>query len=323
MKLTETLDPFDPGSLNFRAAKVGAMLLVIIGHFYTSWWWVPVLFGLWIFGFSSGLFSACRYPPDTRYLDYLKPKVWRILVPLLTAQAAVVAVCWWRGQTDLFNLGNFFAMVGLTRVAAWMGIEQSGPLGNGLWFLNLLWLFYLTLPLLYRALAHRVLGWFVASLAFVAAVVLENRCWQGVFFFSTAFSFVFGALVGSQRRWFNPVALGLMVSGFGAVVAVFRVVGGGEVMNATWLLMCLPVVCHVLLRVQLPLKGVSSLLKNCDSMFLPVYVIHTYFFFGHDAVNRWVRHGGFMISLVVILAVAWALGRLNARLDPRAGMSRA
>lgn len=316
MELTAPLNVFDPGSLNFRAAKVGSMLLVVIGHFYNGWWWVPVLFGLWVFAFSSGLFSASRYRRGIGYREYLTPKLLRLLVPLLTAQAVVVLACVWQGRTNLFNLDSLFALVGLTRVSAWIGVEKLGPLGNGLWFLNLLWLFYLSLPLMVPLLGHRLLGWFAGGAAFIAAVALENRCWQGVFFFATAFAFIFGALVGMQRRWFTVAGLGLVIAGMVAVVAGFSLASGGAIMDASWLMAVSPVICHILLQVRLPLDGISTLLQKCDPLFLPVYVIHTYFFVGHHAAEHWARHGGFLASLASISAVSWMLSRLNARLRP-------
>lgn len=290
------------------------MLLVVVGHYYNGLWWVPVLFGLWVFAFSSGMFSAARFRPEMTYREYLPPKVLRLLVPLMTAQVAVVVACIWGGRADIWNFDSLFSLFGLTRVATWFGLERAGPLGNGLWFLNLVWIFYLLLPLLAKVLAHRAAVWVVCVTAFGGAITLENLCWQGVFFFSTAFAFVFGAAVGFQRRWFSTRGLALAVAIATLLAGGFRAMAGSEMMNATWLMVVSLVLYHLLLRVSFPLARFSGLLKRCDTLFLPVYVTHTYFFIWHSERNPLLRHSGFALSLILILTVSWLLARINSRI---------
>ena len=315
MRTWNSIDPYKPGSDNLRVGKAVAMGLVVTGHFYGGQWWVPVLFGLWIFAFSSGLFSAVRYRPEIRLRDYYRTRISRLLLPLMTAQLVVILACLAQGRSELLNIDSIFALFGLTRFSVWLGIERISPLGNGLWFLNLLWIFYFSLPLLRKILLHRWGAWITCAAGFIGAMVLENFQWQGVFFFSTAFAFLFGALIGFQKIWFTSSGLVLAVLAAAGVLLIYAKIDDG-MMNATWLMLGFFPVFHLLLTVRLPSKLTSGLFGKCDALFLPVYVTHVYLYLGKHADDAWMRHLGFAFSVLLIYLIATFLSRVNEKLRP-------
>jgi hypothetical protein len=216
----------------------------------------------------------------------------------MTAQLVVILACLAQGRSELLNIDSIFALFGLTRFSVWLGIERISPLGNGLWFLNLLWIFYFSLPLLRKILLHRWGAWITCAAGFIGAMVLENFQWQGVFFFSTAFAFLFGASIGFQKIWFTSSGLVLAVLAAAVVLLSF-----------------FPVF-DLLLTVRLPSKLTSGLFGKCDALFLPVYVTHVYLYLGKHADDAWMRHLGFAFSVLLIYLIATFLSRVNEKLRP-------
>ncbi len=52
---------FEDVSCNFSIAKIQAIIVVVIGHFFNGLVWIPTTFGLFVFTFSSGFFTSQKY----------------------------------------------------------------------------------------------------------------------------------------------------------------------------------------------------------------------------------------------------------------------
>lgn len=300
---TEAVESNKVISDNFHLAKVAAILMVVTGHYFGGLLWIPTQAALFIFGFSSGFYSAYGHGTLVDVSRFWKPKVTRLLIPLCVFQVFVFGVCLAFRREGLFEWDTLPAFFGLTGVLRWIGVERLSPLGNGLWFLTLLWTYYLIFPLILRIFRNKLLGGLLVVFALPGFVALEHFAWQGVFFYSTAWFFLFGTYIGLHRMWFHRNAIISTVSL--AIVAtvllkyfVFENIPGvAVIMFGTMILV------HLIFRTHITL-AISRIVRLLSSWMLAIYVIHGYLFVHNE---DWGKLASFTLSLLLILGASAVL----------------
>ena len=140
---------------NFALAKVGALLLVVSGHFLPgAWLWPAVAVGLFVLAFASGYFTSVKYDAHCPLGPFWKRKLVRLGPGLLAADLLLLLLFLIQDKPGVWSWQTPINMLGLTGILNWFGIPNASPFGHGLWFLTLLLLFYAVYPLL-RAAARR------------------------------------------------------------------------------------------------------------------------------------------------------------------------
>ena len=304
----------DPAiSLNFSVAKVASILMVVVGHWSVhSLLWVPVTFGLFVFAFSSAYFTARIYGVQVdrqrfwrRKLERLWLRYWVILIFL-----SVLLLC--QGE-PVFTWHSVLHFLGLTGLLNWFHIHNHSGLGEGLWFFTLLLIFYATYPYLARLTASAPVATVVTVLAFVAAVVLQERVHVGHALWLTAFGFIFGIVAGLHPL---RVARGWLAGGTAlccvALVAL-NLFSTDRLFNSALIALGSIGVCLLLTRVTLPRWPLWAQVARLETYLLEIFLIHTYLFIhptGHNGLDL-------LLSIVLIVAVAMALNVVIAGLSVR------
>lgn len=185
-------------SYNFQFAKVAALFAVIAGHYaqahehpWSVFLWIPAQVGLAVFGFSSGYFSALRYREGFSLQAFWRAKIPRLLAPLLVADVFLLAILLVQGRENVFHWHTLPALLGLNGVFLWAQDPPQTPLGKGLWFFTLLWLFYLAFPVLEKVNRSRLTGLVTVVAAGLLALLLTYRAPLGVTFWDTAWFFCY------------------------------------------------------------------------------------------------------------------------------------
>jgi hypothetical protein len=307
----------DAVSYNFHLAKAVAIFAVIVGHFAqvlhhpaASVLWIPTEIGLFTFAFSSGYFTGKKYQGDFSIRAFWQAKISRLIGPLLVADAFLICLLVVQGKEDVFHWHSSLACFGLSGVLMWLGITSLTPLGVGLWFLTLLWVFYLTFPALERLNRQRISGATVLIAGLAACLILVHRVPYGVAFWETAWFFMLGTYCGRHLERISlaisvPLAL---VCGCGIPISKF-------VLQIPWALTPLMIglgvgVVGMLPAIRLPRWGATIVFAISGAM-LEIYVIHTYLFIrGHSGSIAL----DFGLSLILILVMAGILSPAGAAL---------
>lgn len=297
---TEPADSNKCVSDNFHLAKVAAILMVVTGHYFGGFLWIPTQAALFIFGFSSGFYSANSHGTSVSFSKFWKSKITRLLIPLCVFQVFVFVICLALRKEALVEWDTALAFFGLSGVLRWIGIERLSPLGNGLWFLTLLWTYYLLFPVIVRILGDKLIGGLLVVLALPSSVALEYYAYQGVFFYSTAWFFLFGTYIGLHRMWFHRNAM-ISTLSFAIVATILlkyiffeNIPGVAVIMFGTMIFI------HFILRTYITLAK-SRIVKLLSGWMLAIYVIHGYLFV-HN--TDWGKIASFTLSLLLILGVS-------------------
>ena len=302
-------------SFNFRLAKVLAIYLVVTGHWFGGPLWMPVTVGLFLFAFSSGLFTAQRYGHDLDRGAFWRNKLERLGLRywvILGALSLLLAV---EGK-PLLHWHSLVHAVGLSGFLNWFGIRNHSALGAGLWFFTLLLLFYVSYPLLARLCASPRSALVTALVSVVGALILQERVQVGHELWLTAAGFIVGVAYGRHV----PAAGARLGTGLGWLVlllvgatGVFNVVLGWKMFNHLLIVLTAVSLCAWLEKTALSDNALTRGLARLDVMVLEVFLIHMYLFVhptGKSVVD-------FLLSLVLITAVAWGLNALVERLSAK------
>lgn len=312
----------DQVSYNFHLAKVISLLAVIVGHYAqvfhhpaASILWIPTQIGLFIFAFSSGYFTGKKYQGDYSLRDFWQAKISRLLGPLLVIDAFLVCLLIVKGHENVFHWHSLLACFGLSGVLMWLGEIPHTPMGAGLWFLTLLWLFYITFPALERLNRIKIRGAAALIAGLVACLILVHRVPFGVAFWETAWFFMLGSYCGRNLKRVPlvvsaPVAL---LCGCGIPISKF-------VLQVPWALTPLMIglglgVVGMLPTIRLPRSG-SPIVVSISAAMLEIYVIHTYLFVGGES-SLAVSLG---LSLIMILVMASILSPAGMALGRSLGL---
>jgi peptidoglycan/LPS O-acetylase OafA/YrhL len=288
-------------SLNFSVAKVVAIFTVLLGHWFTpSILWIPVTFGLFVFGFSSAYFTSRIYGVDvdkrrfwTKKLERLGLRYWVILAFL----AVVVAL---RGGT-VFHWHTVAHFLGLSGVLNWLAIPNGSDLGAGLWFFTLLLLFYLVYPYLARAGLSKQRAWAIASVAAGVAIYLEDHVRVGHELWLTSLGFILGTMYGANEPALRASwAAGCAVLGCAVLLAAHAV--GINGINTTLIAITSISLAVWLSKVPNRAPKASAQVAKLENYLLEIFLIHTYLFV--HPTGKSVPDLAISIALVVAAAIA-------------------
>lgn len=296
-------------SLNFSVAKVIAILTVTTGHWYAgTLLWIPVTFGLIVFAFSSGYFTAAIYGPDVQRRQFWSKKLQRLGLRYWLILVFLTIVIALKGKT-VMHWHSAVHFAGLSGVLNWAGIPSESGLGLGLWFFTLLLIFYLTYPYLARAMSTRA-ALAIVLVAFLAAVYLEENVKVGHELWLTAFGFIAGVGWGLYRPAVSSRVMLLLTIVLWSALLLLNLTGikswntfliaAGGTSVAAWLAVT-----------SLPRWQIMSALAKLEKYVLEIFMVHQYLFFhptGIDPID-------FGLSLVLILIVSMVLGFIADRLS--------
>ena len=202
------------------------------------------------------------------------------------------------------------AFPGLSGVLRWLDMERVTPMGNGLWFLTLLWLFYMLFPLLQRLLGQPLVGGIVVLGWALFSLFLEAYAWQGVFFYTTSWSFVFGCYIGLNRQWIDSRTFWIFEGIAIPTVILIKALVFPHLSGAFLIMLGTLIPLHVMLKYSLPFASIPAV-RWMSSLMLGIYVIHGYLFVRIDYLGS---VGSFALTVILILIVAESLTRFSDRI---------
>ena len=291
-------------SRNFSFAKVAAILTVTTGHWYTGTiLWIPVTFGLLVFAFSSGYFTAALYGPDIDRGKFWRKKIERLALRFWLAMGFIGLIAVLSGKS-VVHWHTLIHLLGLSGVLNWVGIPNASALGLGLWFFTLLLIFYLIYPFLADATRSKFNAFLISVLGFALAVCLEENVKVGHELWLTAYAFVVGVAFGAHPLrlkssfmlaatlllWGSLLALNM----FGIKLLNTLLIGAGGIALAVWLTLT-----------KLPQWNFIDRIASLERYVLEIFLIHMYLFLrptGNETLN-------FFLSLGLIIVVAVILGK--------------
>ena len=134
-------------SYNFSIAKVLAILMVVTGHYFTKTipiLWIPTTVALFIFAFSSGIFTSLKYRNNFNIKLFWKKKFVRLIPNLIVINIFLFVVFVYQHKAGIFTWHTLPALFGMSGVLNWLKIDNLSPFGYGLWFFTLLFINFYT-----------------------------------------------------------------------------------------------------------------------------------------------------------------------------------
>lgn len=298
------------------------LLVICYGHIFSFFtanspgnalmrnWWVLGDIGLFYFSMSSACFTSLHYSSRSSMQGYLSKKVSRIGLQFLFINILLLIYFMVTGVGNIFSVHTIVNFLGLNGFLNWLGIENTSPFGAGQWFITVLFIFYLLYPVLLSVFQSResVTGLVFGSI--MLALLGQYYLPYGHSLWSTCFGFIAGFYFAKAKpaQYSAYIVLGL-----GIIVAVAQkmLLGNSTVFAYT----AIALLGYFLCAITLP-KSISWLelnfLRPMDSVFLPLFLLHTYFFkynfVAEPHVNSFI-----VLVLNVILAklVAMAYARFQ------------
>lgn len=298
----------DQLSFNYSFAKVMAIAMVVLGHWTGSLYglpvWIPVTFGLFLFAYSSGYFTAALYGDRVDRSRFWRRKLQRLGVRYWVILAFIAALVALQGK-PILHWHSLVHVAGLSGVLNWFAIPNHSALGAGLWFFTLLLLFYIVYPYL-ALVARSTLGALVLLIGgFAAAVVLQEHVRVGHELWLTAYAFIAGVACRMQN-----VRLPAWIPGCAAIVfcAALFILNGLGIKNANTFLIALTSLMISLWLVvgRIPQWSWSRYLSRQEKYLLEIFLIHTYLFVrptGHSLLD-------FFVSILLIVLASYMVGRV-------------
>jgi hypothetical protein len=294
----------DPASFGYSLFKVLSILVVASGHWFTRSpvpLWIPTVVGLFIFAFSSALFTTRIYGAELDVKAFWRKKLQRLLVRywFLMAFLALLMVALGQPVFHWHSLIHVFGLSGLLNV---FGHNRSA-LGAGLWFFTLLLLFYVSYPYLVRMFAAAGPRLLLPLAITAVFVVLDREIHLGFSLWLTTLGFILGVFAG---RYGTRVAPGLslfLAVGTLALMMALNVKLDYKAANSALLaLVCISTNLW-LMKARIPQWQPLRLLASLENCLLEIFIIHTYLF-----IHPTGREGlDFVVSLALIIATAWML----------------
>lgn len=298
-------------SHNFAVAKVLCILIVAAGHYFEgSLLWIPATVALFVFGFSSGYFTAQRYRSRFSVPAFWRAKILRLVPAILLIDAVLLALFVYQDRAGIWTVESLIAALGLSGWLNWLGLPNPGPYGAGLWFFTLLLMFYLAYPVL-RMLTQSDRGALAVALVGLAATTaLHYTVDVGHMLWPTVFAFLLGSVAGG-RRWPGAGLLHLATClGAALTLGALNAIAGINSFNYPLILLMSVTACGVLLTLPLPRRLCAPALWF-DACVLEIYFLHSYLFVRPEGLPP---AAGFLMSMVIVLLVSLSVARLRARL---------
>lgn len=299
-------------SFNYSIAKVLAIAMVVLGHWTGTLYglpvWIPVTFGLFLFAYSSGYFTAAIYGDRVDRGHFWRRKLQRLGVRYWIILAFITVVVALQGKPVL-HWHSLVHFSGLSGVLNWFAIPNRSALGAGLWFFTLLLLFYIAYPYLALLARSRRVALILLIGGLCAAVILQKHVQVGHELWLTAYAFIAGVACRMQslrpRAWLaGSAALGFCVGLF--VLNALGIKGPNTVLIAlTSLALALWLVVGTVPRFPW-----SAHIARLEKYLLEVFLIHTYLFVrptGNSPLD-------FALSVALIAVASYVVGKAADRL---------
>ena len=304
----------DTMSFNFALAKVFSIFMVVTGHWFTGTiLWIPVTVGLFVFAYSSALFTVYIYGDRVNLKRFWSRKVQRLGLRFWIISAFLLPVIYFQNG-EIWHWHSLLHLFGLSGFLNWFSIPNRSGFGAGLWFFTLLLIFYLFYPFLARINRRPGLSIAFAVLATIATSWLHFNVQMGHELWLTALAFLLGVFFGFRRLEVDPTwLLALLVS------ATAMLVGVNLFTTIKWLNFYLILSVSLLLvlwlqRVRLPQWRIFQKLLTFNDALLEVYLVHTYLFItptGQTFVD-------YFVSMLVICVVAKFLSIMAKKVESQA-----
>ena len=299
-------------SRNYSFAKVVAILTVTAGHWFAGTiLWIPVTFGLFVFAFSSGYFTAARYGERVERGQFWRKKLERLGLRYWVILAFITAVLVLTGQS-VWHWHSLVHAFGLSGVLNWASIRNESALGAGLWFFTLLLLFYLTYPYLVRLMRTRRAATVLLTAGFALAVTLEQSFKVGHELWLTAYGFIAGVGWGVHKPRLSAAWMLALTLSLWAGLLLLNLVGSKD-LNTVLIAAGGMAVAVWLTVATLPRWSILDRVAALDTYLLEIFLIHMYLFSHPTGVSVL----DFALSLGLILVVSVVLGHIADRLSAR------
>lgn len=287
-------------SRNFQTLKILSIFAVVTGHYFKNLevLWAPVTLGLFVFAYSSAYFTTIKYGEKFDKRQYWLNKVSRVLTELVITNIFLLILLVFQGEKGIFcwqTIVNFF---GLTGFLNWFRIENPSPLGKGLWFLTLLWIFYAVYPFVVRWFRVRYTACILAFIFFICAYCMSRYIVVGHALFFTANAFVFGIFTAKTKMVSYRISLLILTSSFLAMILLnfvisFKMINFILIFSFSASL----VICLEYIDIHPFIHKVGGYFSDC---ILQIYLIHSYFFL-HLSDQVLID---FAISLIMICLIS-------------------
>ena len=298
-------------SYNFEIAKVVAILVVAVAHFFSgSVLWVPATMGLFLFGFSSAFFTALKYQGGFSKKKFWKNKFSRLGYKLLVINGFLFVLFWLQEKEGIFTWQTLVHLGGWSGVLNWFAIDNPSPFGRGLWFFTLLILFYISYPVLENLSKSKNLFFIVNGAFIILASILHNYVQVGHMLWLTATGFVCGVLIVKVGKevpvWLS--GLTIIVCSLAMVFVTF----GMQIRqwNFYFIFFISLGIVLWLIQVELP-RNLFLPFTFFSGCLLEIYIIHTYLMVeitGYRLVDLF-------LSITLIVAVAMGLEKGSMQIN--------
>ena len=266
-------------STNYQTAKVASIFMVVFGHFYDGLelLWVPVTVGLLVFSFSSGFFTAEKYKQGFSKKVFWIKKIQRIGITLFFADLFLLILFIVGQKPNLMTWQSLISALGLTGFLNWFHIPNTTPYGAGLWFLTLLYIFYLSYPLLLKIMDVRQRT-LIFCIVYTAIMWLLNYVVPyGHMLWLTSCGFVLGVAVSKWKIRPGSVVSAVLLVGSLALMIIFNFLLNVRIFNVILILFLSLSVLFLLNEIELPNVIVRAASFFSGTIFL-IYILHPYLF---------------------------------------------
>jgi hypothetical protein len=284
--------------------------------FLMNKWWVLDSIGLFYFAMSSAYYTTLHYDSPQSMKRYWPRKVSRIGLQFLFINAILFCYFLIQGRDGIFTLHSLVNILGLNGFLNWFRIPNVSPFGAGQWFITVLLLFYLVYPLINRCFTHRSSTTFLLVIAALAGMAGESYLHYGHSLWPTSFGFIAGFYLCRN----NPSQRTLSLYAAGLVLALIML----RVLDGTSFILTYSVIAVIgfwlgllTLPKDIPWLGFNSVVRPLEAIFLPLFLMHTYFF-KYTLVAQPYINALINLACNVILAkiVAMAYERFQRALFP-------
>ena len=291
-------------SYNFAVAKIVAIMIVAMGHFFGGILWIPTTFSLFIFGFSSGYFTDKKYHDKFSLKQFWYAKILRIIPSIILINFFLTFVFIIQGKSKIICWQSIITITGLSGFLTWFGIPNPSPYGHGLWFFTLLIIFYLVYPFL-RTFRYPQVSIIVVL---IITYILKYFYPMGHALWLTAYSFFAGCYFSYYEDRMllpSPLMSILLFFFFNFFMFILNMFNFNKLNYFLMTLSCFAIAIYLIkgrtpsfLRVILPLS----------KSIIYIYFLHTYLFL-HDLTG--IAMVDFFISMILIVVVSFFLANLE------------
>ena len=262
-------------------------------------------------GFSSAYFTEIKYGSKKKITGYWESKFARLALRILIINCFLITFLLLKKEEGVFSWHSLVHILGGTGFLNWFHITNQSPLGAGLWFLTLLFLFYSIYPI-FRFYIDRVTDFPVVLYGYGLMFILQFYFPMGHMLWLTSFSFIWGMFCAKNA--FSPKAA--------TVIAVFSVIctallfllnlSGVKQFNFFLISMISLGVPASLVGIKIPASVVmNKFFRFISDHMLEIYFIHGYLFI-HPFSNQVTD---FSLTLLLIMGVSWLLLKVSLSLQ--------